>query len=161
LPRPNGLAMTAQGDTPEIRHPPTSPATPHLCHCEERSDAAIQRTASGNPQHRSGIPHHASDWIATSVLFETFLAMTALGQASENWDEPPCPFAPHLVIARRASARRGNPAEANHPRHSTTLSSAMFLHCHCEEGVSLTRQSSGPRPATPRIVPASRSTIQT
>jgi hypothetical protein len=39
------------------------------CHCEERRDAAIQRTASG-------IPHDASDWIATSVLFETFLAMT-------------------------------------------------------------------------------------
>jgi hypothetical protein len=30
----------------------------------------------GLPPHRPGIPHHASDWIATSVLFETFLAMT-------------------------------------------------------------------------------------
>jgi hypothetical protein len=35
------------------------------CHCEERSDAAIQRTASGIPPHRPGIPHHDPDWIAT------------------------------------------------------------------------------------------------
>ncbi|MDA1048092.1 MAG: hypothetical protein O3A82_14325 [Verrucomicrobia bacterium] len=90
--------MTAQGDTPEnlsrthlARHFP-------LCHCEERSDAAIQRSfgqplcfcvviarsaatrqSSGRvrePPHRPGLPHDASDWIATSVLFETFLAMT-------------------------------------------------------------------------------------
>ncbi|MDA1047773.1 MAG: hypothetical protein O3A82_12685, partial [Verrucomicrobia bacterium] len=36
----------------------TPPIHSTPCHCEERSDAAIQRTASG-------IPHHDPDWIAT------------------------------------------------------------------------------------------------
>jgi hypothetical protein len=76
LPRPARLAMTAWGvySKTETSHP-TSPTTPPRCHCEKRSNAAIQRRR-GQPPHRSGIPHDASDWIATSVLFETFLAMT-------------------------------------------------------------------------------------
>ncbi|MDA1046759.1 MAG: hypothetical protein O3A82_07520 [Verrucomicrobia bacterium] len=50
------------------------------CHCEERSGRVRQ------PPHRPGIPHDASDWIATSVLFETFLAMT---KSEETWIATP------------------------------------------------------------------------
>jgi hypothetical protein len=54
------------------------------CHCEE--GVSLTRQSSdrvGNPPQRPGIPCYDPDWIATSVLFETFLAMTALGDASE------------------------------------------------------------------------------
>jgi hypothetical protein len=69
--------MTALGDASEKQDGThLAHSRPPFCHCEERRDAAIQRTASGIPPHRPGLPHHASDWIATSVLFETFLAMT-------------------------------------------------------------------------------------
>jgi hypothetical protein len=69
--------MTVQGDTPENRdahHPAHSrPLFLSLRGAQRRGNPA---EPSGNPPHRPGIPHHASDWIATSVLFETFLAMT-------------------------------------------------------------------------------------
>jgi hypothetical protein len=182
-------------------NPATVWATPMFlrCHCEERSDAAIQSEPShpvhsrpplppvviarsaatrqssdrlgnphvfalslrgaqrrgnpvgtiGQPPHRPGIPHNASDWIATSVLFETFLAMTALGQASENRDAPPLPF-PSPLLSLRGAPRRGNPA--------TVWASPMFLRCHCEErrDAAIQSEPSGippHRPGIPHNVP--------
>jgi hypothetical protein len=117
------------------------------CHCEERSDAAIQRPFGqppcfcvviarseatrqssgtiGQPPHRPGIPHHASDWIATSVLFETFLAMTAQGNTPENRNASHPAHSRPPLLSLRGAPRRGNPA--------TVWASPMFLRCHCEE----------------------------
>jgi hypothetical protein len=46
---------------------------------QSRKEKAPTRQSSGTirqPPHRPGIPHDALGWIAASVLFETFLAMT-------------------------------------------------------------------------------------
>ncbi|MBC8348564.1 MAG: hypothetical protein H8E24_08060 [Verrucomicrobia bacterium] len=54
------------------------------CHCEEGVSLTWQSSGCvGHPPHRPGIPCHDLDWIAASVLFETFLAMTALGDTPE------------------------------------------------------------------------------
>jgi hypothetical protein len=58
---------------------PTPPATPHRCHCEEQSDAAIQRLRPTPP---------------ISV--------------------------PPLSLREGAKPRRGNPAIASHPAHHFT-----------------------------------------
>jgi hypothetical protein len=92
-----GVSLTRQSSG-TIRHSPVSPATSHVVIA--RSEATRQSSdrlgiphvfalslrgaqrrgnpaePSGIPPYRPGIPHGASDWIATSVLFETFLAMT-------------------------------------------------------------------------------------
>ncbi|MDA0724066.1 MAG: hypothetical protein O3B25_07350, partial [Verrucomicrobia bacterium] len=55
------------------------------CHCEE--GVSLTRQSSdriGIAPHRHGIPHYGPDWIATSVLFETFLAMTAWYRCAGN-----------------------------------------------------------------------------
>ena len=50
LPRPTGLAMTTQGDTPENRDAShLAHSRPHRCHCEERSDAVIQSNHPTSP----------------------------------------------------------------------------------------------------------------
>jgi hypothetical protein len=117
--------MTVLGDTARHTGTKTTPPIPvPPCHCEERSDAAIQRNPRATHRITPAIPHNASDWIATSVLFETFLAMTALGQASENRDAPPRPF-PSPLLSLRGAQRRGNPA--------TVWASPMFWRCHRED----------------------------
>ncbi|MBC8348320.1 MAG: hypothetical protein H8E24_06830, partial [Verrucomicrobia bacterium] len=79
---------------PRRATPASAPATPHRKGETHRLGIPHYGFA-GLPRHvvarndslggriASGIPHHASDWIATSVLFETFLAMTTLGDTPE------------------------------------------------------------------------------
>jgi hypothetical protein len=59
---------------PAVAHHSVHNFTP--CHCEERKRHGNPAEPLGIPPHRPGIPHNDPDWIATSVLFETFLAMT-------------------------------------------------------------------------------------
>jgi hypothetical protein len=101
------------------------------CHCEERSDVAIQRShptplslslrGAQATRQSSGtigqLPHRPAPRITTQTGLprSTGLAMTALGDAFENRNEPPRSFAPHTLSLRgRRQPRRVNPAVASH-----------------------------------------------
>ena len=48
---------------PAVAHHSVHNFTP--CHCEERKRRGNPAEPLGIPPHRPGIPHNASDWIAT------------------------------------------------------------------------------------------------
>ena len=141
-----------------------------FCHCEERSDAAIQPnhpTPLATPSlviaRRGKAPTWQSsdrvgqlwrpsprrrfvpDWIATSVLFETFLAMTesvwiatpcrarndrAGGIRPKTVTRPTSPIpVPTVVIARSEATRQSSrtiPPRSPRQSHVTTKSRTSF-----------------------------------